>query len=230
MMRANSSEPESALSRQSMVAQVEAMAEELADKRLPEGQALSSAVLDALGRVPRHRFVPEVERDYAYQNRPLPIGYGQTISQPFIVAYMTDLLRLQPGSRVLEVGTGCGYQSAVMAEMGAEVYTVEIVEPLAKQSSALLQALGYDRVHVRSGDGYAGWAAHAPFDAIMVTAGADAVPPPLLDQLKPGGRMVIPLGAPYATQALMLIEKGGDGAIQQQEMLPVRFVPLTGKH
>lgn len=212
-----------------MVAEVEAMAEEL--NPAPDGTpALSSAVLDALGRVPRHRFVPEIEQDFAYLNRPLSIGYGQTISQPYIVAFMTDLLKLKPGSRVLEIGTGCGYQTAVLAETGAEVYSIEIVEPLASQAAEILQTLGYRHVHVRQGDGYHGWVEHAPYDGIIVTAGASHVPQPLLDQLKPGGRMIIPLGEAYATQELLLISKDEQGAVHRHEVLPVRFVPLTGEH
>lgn len=215
--------------RRAMVAEVEAMAEEL--NSAPDGTpAIASAVLDALGRVPRHCFVPEVERDFAYLNRPLSIGYGQTISQPYIVAFMTDLLKLNPGSRVLEIGTGCGYQTAVLAETGAEVYSIEIVEPLASQAAEILQALGYRHVHVRQGDGYHGWVEHAPYDGIIVTAGASHVPQPLLDQLKPGGRMIIPLGQAYATQELLLIVKDEQGAVHRQEVLPVRFVPLTGEH
>lgn len=215
--------------RRAMVAEVEAMAEEL--NSAPDGTpAIASAVLDALGRVPRHCFVPEVERDFAYLNRPLSIGYGQTISQPYIVAFMTDLLKLKPGSRVLEIGTGCGYQTAVLAETGAEVYSIEIVEPLASQAAEILQALGYRHVHVRQGDGYHGWVEHAPYDGIIVTAGASHVPQPLLDQLKPGGRMIIPLGQAYTTQELLLIIKDEQGAVHRQEVLPVRFVPLTGEH
>lgn len=214
--------------RRAMLTQVAAMAEDLTPHR--HAPALSPDVLEAMARVPRHRFVPAVEQEYAYQNRPLEIGYGQTISQPYIVAFMTDLLQLEPGSRVLEIGTGCGYQSAVLAEMGAEVYTVEIVEPLAMQSAELLQALGYRQVHARQGDGYHGWPEHAPYDAIIVTAGAAHVPQPLLDQLKPGGRMVVPLGEAYTTQELLLIRKDAEGAVHRRNMLPVRFVPLTGTH
>jgi protein-L-isoaspartate(D-aspartate) O-methyltransferase len=215
--------------RRAMVAEVEAMAEEL--NSAPDGTpAISSAVLDALGRVPRHRFVPEVEQDFAYLNRPLSIGYGQTISQPYIVAFMTDLLKLNPGSRVLEIGTGCGYQAAVLAETGAEVYSIEIVELLASQAAEILQVLGYHHVHVRQGDGYHGWVEHAPYDGIIVTAGASHIPQPLLDQLKPGGRMIIPLGQAYATQELLLIIKDEQGVVHRHEVLPVRFVPLTGEH
>lgn len=231
MMQAYSGDPlESAYSglRGDMVAEVAAMAEEFNPK--PNTPVLSQSVLEALGRVPRHRFVPDIECDYAYQNRPLPIGYGQTISQPYVVAFMTELLKLKPGSRVLEIGTGCGYQTAMLAEMGAEVYSMEIIEPLACQAAESLRALGYEQVHVRQGDGYHGWAEHAPYDGIIVTAGASQVPPSLLDQLKPGGRMVIPLGESYAAQELLLIKKDAEGNIHRQEVLPVRFVPLTGKH
>jgi protein-L-isoaspartate(D-aspartate) O-methyltransferase len=231
MMQAYSGDPlESAYSglRGDMVAEVAAMAEEFNPK--PDTPVLSRPVLEALGRVPRHRFVPDIECDYAYQNRPLPIGYGQTISQPYVVAFMTELLKLKPGSRVLEIGTGCGYQTAMLAEMGAEVYSMEIIEPLASQAAESLRALGYEQVHVRQGDGYHGWAEHAPYDGIIVTAGASQVPPSLLDQLKPGGRMVIPLGESYAAQELLLIKKDVEGNVHRQEVLPVRFVPLTGKH
>lgn len=205
------------------------MAEEVSPT-LEGSRALSQAVLDALGRVPRHRFVPEEDRPYAYQNRPLPIGHGQTISQPYIVAFMSDLLAVEPGDHVLEVGTGCGYQAAVLAEMGVEVYSMEIVEPLASRAAKTLADMGYDNVHTRAGDGYDGWPEHAPFDGIIVTAGAGHVPPPLLDQLKPGGRMVIPLGACFSAQELLLITKDMHGNTHSREVLPVRFVPLTGGH
>jgi protein-L-isoaspartate(D-aspartate) O-methyltransferase len=230
-MQAYSGDPlESAYSglRGDMVAEVAAMAEEFNLK--PDTPVLSQPVLEALGRVPRHRFVPDIECDYAYQNRPLPIGYGQTISQPYVVAFMTELLKLKPGSRVLEIGTGCGYQTAMLAEMGAEVYSMEIIEPLASQAVESLRALGYAQVQVRCGDGYHGWTEHAPYEGIIVTAGASQVPPSLLDQLKPGGRMVIPLGESYAAQELLLIKKDAEGNVHRQEVLPVRFVPLTGKH
>jgi len=187
-------------------------------------------VLDALGRTERHLFVPEEVRAAAYANRPLPIGHGQTISQPFIVALMTELLRVVPGDRVLEVGTGSGYQAAILAEIGVEVFTLEIVEPLAIEAKARLAALGYDGVTVQHGDGYYGWPDRAPFDAVIVTAAASHIPPPLVDQLKPGGRMVIPVGSRFFTQHLMLIEKGDDGTPSVRQLLPVRFVPLTGGH
>ncbi|MBU3735993.1 MAG: protein-L-isoaspartate(D-aspartate) O-methyltransferase [Methylobacterium sp.] len=211
------------------------MVQEVADMAAivqPEagGEGISARVLAVLERVPRHRFVPQHLSLHAYDNRPLPIGHDQTISQPYIVGLMTELLGVQPGARILEVGTGSGYQAAVLAESGASVWSVEIVEPLAARAAATLQALGYDTVAVKVGDGYAGWPEHAPFDGIIVTAGAAHVPQPLLDQLKPGGRMVIPVGAPYAVQQLWLIEKSGDGHSHRKRVTEVRFVPLTGGH
>ena len=186
--------------------------------------------LAALGRTERHRFVPIAVRDAAYANRPLPIGHGQTISQPFIVALMTDLLQVGPGDRVLEVGSGSGYQAAVLAELDVTVFTLEIVEPLAVEAKARLANLGYDRVTVRHGDGYHGWPGEAPFDGIVVTAAASHIPPPLVDQLRPGARMVIPVGSRFQTQHLMLVEKAADGTPSVRQLLPVRFVPLTGDH
>jgi protein-L-isoaspartate(D-aspartate) O-methyltransferase len=188
---------------------------------------LRPAVLAAIGRVPRHRFVPEALAGSAYRDRPLPIGAGQTISQPFIVALMTDLVEPAPGMRVLEVGTGSGYQAAVLAECVAHVYSIEIVEALGLKARALLSDLGYRNVDVRIGDGYAGWPDAAPFDAIVVTAAPEHVPQPLVDQLAPGGRMVIPVGATGETQNLLVITKGADGKAVTRRVLPVRFVPLT---
>ncbi len=188
---------------------------------------LDDRVMASLARVPRHEFVPESERSYAYQNRPLPIGYGQTISQPYIVALMTDLLALDEDSKVLEIGTGSAYQAAVLADLVDQVYTIEIVEPLGRAARQRLARLGYDNVEVRIGDGYVGWAEQAPFDAIMVTAAASHVPPPLLGQLKEGGRLVIPVGDRFLTQQLILIEKHDDGALTATQVLPVRFVPLV---
>ena len=184
-------------------------------------------VMEAMARVPRHLFVPFALQPYAYQNRPLPIGHEQTISQPYIVALMTDLLRPRKEHRVLEIGTGSGYQAAVLAELVATVYTIEIVEPLAAEARERLARLGYRNVEVRTGDGYKGWPEQAPFDSIMVTAGADEIPPPLLAQLKPGGRMVIPVGAAMSVQYLTLVEKRADGSIRKQQVAPVRFVPFT---
>jgi protein-L-isoaspartate(D-aspartate) O-methyltransferase len=193
-----------------------------------ESRGVSDArVLAAMRKVPRHEFVPEHLAGAAYEDHPLPIGYGQTISQPYIVALMTELLHLTPESKVLEVGTGCGYQTAVLAEIAAEVYSVEIIEPLAKESVDRLQRLGYENTHVKRGDGYLGWPEHAPFDAIVVTAGAEHIPPPLVEQLKPGGRMVIPVGEPHGEQSLLLVEKDLDASVSTRNITPVLFVPLT---
>jgi protein-L-isoaspartate(D-aspartate) O-methyltransferase len=193
-----------------------------------ESRGVSDArVLAAMRKVPRHEFVPEHLADAAYEDHPLPIGYGQTISQPYIVGLMTELLRLTPEAKVLEIGTGCGYQTAILAEIAAEVYSVEIIEPLAKESADRLQRLGYKNVHVKHADGYLGWPEHVPFDGIIVTAGADRVPPPLVEQLKPGGRMVIPVGEPHGEQSLLLVEKDIDGTVSTRNVAPVLFVPLT---
>ncbi len=186
-------------------------------------------VLAALSKVPRHRFVPAVARPFAYFNRPLPIGHGQTISQPYIVALMTDLLEPEPGHTVLEVGTGSGYQAAVLAGLVARVLSLEIIEPLARQAKQRLADLGYANITARQADGYEGWPAMAPFDGIIVTAAADHIPPPLVAQLKPGGRMVIPVGPRFLTQQLILVQKDTDGSVRTRQILPVRFVPLTGR-
>jgi protein-L-isoaspartate(D-aspartate) O-methyltransferase len=188
---------------------------------------LDRAVLAAMERVPRHRFVPASQARHAYENRPLPIGHGQTISQPYIVALMTTLAQPEPGHKVLEIGTGSGYQAAVLAELVGQVHSIEIIEPLAREATQRLRALGYDNIHTRIGDGYYGWPEAGPFDTIVVTAAAPSVPPPLLEQLKPGGRMVIPVGSAFFTQTLMLVRKDADGRIRSQQVLPVRFVPLT---
>ena len=185
-------------------------------------------VLAAMGKVERHRFVPAELQPHAYLDQPLPIGHDQTISQPYIVALMTQLARPAPGDRVLEVGTGSGYQAAVLAELVAEVYTIEIVAPLAQRSARLLDELGYGNVHVRGGDGYAGWPEHAPFDAIVVTAAPERIPAPLLEQLAPGGRLVIPVGPMHSTQQLRVVEKDAQGRLHERSVSPVRFVPLTG--
>lgn len=182
--------------------------------------------LEAIGKVERHLFVPTQYQRQAYADSPLPIGYGQTISQPYIVAYMTQLLGLTSNDRVLEIGTGSGYQAAVLAEIAKEVYTIEIVRELGEQAKARLDSLGYDQITVIIGDGYSGLEAEAPFDAIMVTAAPDEVPPPLIGQLKDGGKIVIPVGPPEAVQTLMLIEKRG-GKIIRKKMSTVRFVPFT---
>ncbi len=186
-------------------------------------------VLAALERVPRHEFVPEQYRDQAYGDHPLPIGYGQTISQPYIVALMTELLQLKNTDRVLEIGTGSGYQAAILAEIVAEVYTVEIIEALAIEARERLKRLGYHNVHVRHGDGYYGWEEHAPYDAIIVTAAPDHIPQPLVQQLKDGARMVIPVGPPGSHQTLWLVTKE-KGTITKRSVTGVLFVPLTGEH
>lgn len=184
-------------------------------------------VLAALRRVPRHRFVPLNLVEKAYDDTPLPIGYGQTISQPYIVAYMTEALQLKRGERVLEIGTGSGYQAAVLAEITPHVYSIEIIPELADRARRTLDETGYYHVKTRTGDGYYGWAEESPFDAIIVTAAAGHVPPPLLNQLKAGGRIIIPLGGPYEVQMLTLVEKIQDGTFRTTQLLPVRFVPFT---
>jgi protein-L-isoaspartate(D-aspartate) O-methyltransferase len=186
----------------------------------------NSRVIAALSEVPRHLLVPEAVRSQAYEDRPLPIGFGQTISQPYIVAFMTERLDVRPTDRVLEIGTGSGYQAAVLAELAAEVYTVEIVQPLAERAAADLKGLGYTNVFVRAGDGYKGWPEAAPFDAIIVTCAPEKVPQPLTEQLREGGRMIIPIG-PSLDQQLVLLEKTS-GRLVQRRTLPVRFVPMTG--
>ena len=181
-------------------------------------------VLAAMAKVPREEFVPADQRAGAYQDGPLPIGYDQTISQPYIVAFMTEQLRPKPGDRVLEIGSGSGYQAAILAELVTEVYTIEIVEPLAKTAEATLQRLGYKNVRLKVGDGYKGWQEEAPFDAIIVTCAPDKVPRPLVDQLKDGGRMVIPVGERFAQQLYLLEKKNGQ--LKESVTLPVRFVPM----
>jgi protein-L-isoaspartate(D-aspartate) O-methyltransferase len=211
--------------RQDMMTEIE---QDVRMTRRELGKAsLDARVLQALAWVPRHEFVPETQRAYAYENRPLPIGFGQTISQPYIVAIMTDLLALPPRAKVFELGTGSGYQAAVLGELGARVYTMEIVPELGERARATLHRLGYADVTVRIGDGYYGWEEHAPFDAIIVTAAGDHIPPPLIQQLKPGGRLIIPVGSRFFTQQLVLLEKTADGAVRSREILPVAFVPLT---
>jgi protein-L-isoaspartate(D-aspartate) O-methyltransferase len=195
-----------------------------------ERDKIDPRVLLAMATVPRHVLVPEALRSAAYENRPLPIGHGQTISQPYIVALMTDLLRLQPGDRVLEIGTGSGYQAAVLAELGMQVYSIEIIEPLGEQARTNLARLGYDDIEVRIGDGYYGWEEQAPFDAIIVTAAASHIPPPLIRQLRPGGHMIIPVGSRFMVQQLVLVDKDEDSEVTTRQVLPVHFVPLTGDH
>ena len=186
-------------------------------------------VLQAMRRVPRHLFVPEEYQDLAYRNSPLLIGHKQTISQPFIVAHMSELLELEPAQKVLEIGTGSGYQAAVLGELCHHVYTIEIVVPLGKKAEKLLKELGYTQVQVRIGDGYEGWPEAAPFDRIIVTCAPEKIPQALLDQLAPGGRMVIPVGGQYETQYMVEVTKDKKGRISKKEHYPVRFVPMTGK-
>jgi protein-L-isoaspartate(D-aspartate) O-methyltransferase len=211
--------------REALLKEIAAMAR---DTRFETGRAVfGERVMAAMAKVPRHLFVPAAYGPLSYLNRPLPIGQGQTISQPYIVALMTELLDAKPGDTVLEIGTGSGYQTAVLAELVARVYSIEIVEPLGRRAESLLAKLGYKNIAVKIGDGYGGWPEHAPFDAIIVTAAAPSVPPALAAQLKSGGRMVIPVGGQNDVQFLQVMMKQPDGSIATQMNLPVRFVPLT---
>jgi len=203
------------------------LARQMTNYAAPIDERADPLVLAAMRAVPRHLFVPATERGNAYDDEPLPIGEGQTISQPSLVALMTHLLRPERRDLMLEVGTGSGYQAAILSRLVERVYTIEIVEPLARCASDRLARLGYDNVLVRHGDGYAGWPEHAPYDGIIVTAGAPHVPQPLVDQLKPGGRMVIAVGPAHSVQHLLLITKARSGALRRQTIIPVRFVPLT---
>ena len=187
-------------------------------------------VLKVMSQVPRHEFIPESRQSLAYADSPVPIGHGQTISQPYMVAEMTRLLQLSPKSHVLEVGTGSGYQAAVLTGFTRHVRTVEIIRPLAEQAARRLDRLGYDVVEVRCADGYYGWPEGGTYDAIIVTCATGQIPPPLIRQLKPGGRMVIPVGRAFAVQSLMLVEKDDDGTVRSRSLMPVRFVPLTRRH
>jgi protein-L-isoaspartate(D-aspartate) O-methyltransferase len=200
--------------------------QEMVARQIQARGVTHEGVVRAMGEVPRHEFVPYQYGALAYDDQPLPIGYRQTISQPYVVALMTELIEPEPGDRILEVGTGSGYQAAVAAELVAEVYTIELIPELAASATERLRRLGYDNVHVRAGDGYLGWPEHAPFDGILVTAGADHVPQPLVDQLAVGGRMVIPVGDTQLDQVLQVIEKRPDGSIDRRDVVPVRFVPL----
>jgi len=199
------------------------------DRDLRARGILDRRVLEAMARVQRHRFVPPDQVPYAYEDRPLPIGHGQTISQPYIVALMTELARPTPESKALDIGTGSGYQAAILAELCKEVYSIEILDPLAQEAKKRLQELGYKNVAVRTGDGYQGWPEKAPFDLIIVAAAPDHVPQPLVDQLAPGGRLVIPVGRHWWSQELLVIEKQPDGSIRQRSVASVAFVPMTGK-
>jgi protein-L-isoaspartate(D-aspartate) O-methyltransferase len=204
-----------------------AQRQRMVDQQLKPRGIKDERVLTAMAKVPREEFVPPDERGDAYEDGPLPIGYDQTISQPYIVAFMTEQLQPRPGDRVLEVGTGSGYQAAILAELVADVYTIEIVEPLAKTAEATLDHLGCKNVHLKVGDGYRGWLEEAPFDAVIVTCAPDKVPQPLIDQLKDGGRMVIPVGERFAQQLYLLEKKNGQ--LKESATLPVRFVPMVRK-
>jgi protein-L-isoaspartate(D-aspartate) O-methyltransferase len=199
----------------------------MVERQLAARDIRDPRVLDAMRKVPRHRFVAAAQAANAYDDRPLSIGHGQTISQPYIVALMTQLADPRPNDRVLEIGTGSGYQAAVLAELAKQVYTIEIVEPLAAEATQRLRDLGYDNVEVRAGDGYAGWPEHAPFDIVMLTAAPEQVPQPLLDQLRPGGRLIAPVGSQLLGQELRLVEKRADGSLRTTRIAPVRFVPFT---
>ncbi|MCC5940112.1 MAG: protein-L-isoaspartate(D-aspartate) O-methyltransferase [Balneolaceae bacterium] len=193
------------------------------------GQGITDPdVIEAMLNVPRHLFVPEANRNNAYQNNPLPIGHGQTISQPYIVALMAQMLEIEPGDKVLEIGTGSGYHAAVLSELTPHVYSIEIVEPLGTQAAELYAELGYETIRTKIADGYYGWEEHAPFDKIIVTAASGHIPPPLIEQLNPGGIIAIPVGSPYQTQILMRVLKDENGNIRTERILPVRFVPMTG--
>jgi protein-L-isoaspartate(D-aspartate) O-methyltransferase len=200
--------------------------ERMVDDQIAARDITHAPTLTAMRKVPRHRFVPESLSRSAYDDSPLPIGHGQTISQPLIVAFMTEAARITRDARVLEIGTGSGYQAAVAAELSDHVYSIEIVPALAERAAATLKATGYERVTVRAGDGYHGWSEHAPFDVIIVTAAADTIPPPLIAQLKEGGRMLIPVGPQFGAQNLVLVTKQ-DGKVRTRTLMPVRFVPFT---
>lgn len=214
--------------REQMIEEITADARRVA--RRVGKESFSENVIQAMQTVPRHQFVPEEMRPFAYENRPLPIGYGQTISQPYIVALMTDLLQPQPGHKVLEIGTGSGYQAAVLAQLVKEVYSIEIIEQLGQSSSQVLKDLDYHNVSTRTADGYNGWPEHAPFDSIIVTAAISHIPPPLVKQLKNGGTMVIPVGTGFQTQQLTLVQKDQAGEVTTRQIIPVIFVPFTGGH
>lgn len=218
--------PDYAEQREALIRQIERQVVQTQDALGTD--SLAPEVIAAVRAVPRHEFVPPALRAKAYANHPLPIGAGQTISQPYIVAIMSHLLEVGPGDKVYELGTGSGYQAAVLAEMGVEVYSVEIVPTLARRAQGILRRLGYENVHVRAGDGYQGWPEAAPFDGIIVTAAADHVPKPLVAQLAPDGRLVMPVGSGPWGQELAVMEKTSDGTLKRRDVLPVRFVPVTG--
>ncbi len=224
---ASTDEANYAVARAAMVEELRLYAQFVGD---PDEARVSDAVMASMNTVKRHELVPLAERRFAYENRPLPIGYGQTISQPYIVALMTELIEPDANDVVLEVGTGSGYQAAILAELVDHVYSIEIIEALATRARQDLDRLGYDNITSKLDDGYYGWREHAPFDAIVVTAAASHVPPPLIEQLKPGGKMVIPVGSRFMTQTLLLLEKTDKGEVITRQYGAVRFVPLTGEH
>lgn len=226
-MATSAEEASYTVARAAMVEELRRYAQILDD---PDAARISDAVMASMNTVKRHELVPQSGRRFAYENRPLPIGYGQTISQPYIVALMTELIEPDADDVVLEVGTGSGYQAAILAELVDHVYSIEIIEALATRARQDLARLGYKNITTKLGDGYYGWAEHGPFDSIVVTAAADHVPPPLIEQLKPGGRMVIPVGSRFMTQTLLLIEKTENGDVITRQYGAVRFVPLTGQH
>ena len=208
------------------LAQFEQQRSQMVEQQLRFRNIQDEAVLEAMSRVPRHKFVPTSQARAAYEDRPLPIGYGQTISQPYIVAYMTEAAEISPEDIVLEIGTGSGYQAAILAELAKEVYTIEIIPDLAERASRTLAELGYDNVYVKQGDGYIGWEENAPYDAILVTAAPDHIPEPLIEQLVTNGKLVIPVGTWF--QELLVLEKTPDGLVEERS-LPVQFVPLVGE-
>ena len=226
-LTAQADDADYATARAEMVAEVQYYASMAFDA---EDTSFDEGVIRSLATVQRHEFVPRGQRQHAYENRPLPIGHGQTISQPYIVALMTELVEPEPDDVVLEIGTGSGYQAAILAELVEQVYSIEIIDALAGEAKSRLARLGYDNVTTKLADGYYGWQEHAPFDAIVVTAAASHVPPPLIQQLKRGGRMVIPVGGRFSVQQLLLIEKTEDDEVITRQIAAVRFVPLTGKH
>jgi len=226
-LSAQADDADYASARAEMVAEVQYYATLARDA---EDASFAEDVIHSLATVERHEFVPRGQRQHAYENRPLPIGHGQTISQPYIVALMTELAESEPNDVVLEIGTGSGYQAAILAQLVEHVYSIEIIDALASEAQARLARLGYNNVTTKLADGYYGWEEHAPFDTIIVTAAASHVPPPLIQQLQRGGRMVIPVGGRFTTQQLLLIEKTEDDEIVTRQVAPVRFVPLTGTH
>jgi protein-L-isoaspartate(D-aspartate) O-methyltransferase len=208
--------------------QFAAARQQMIERDLKGRDITNPAVLKAMEDVPRHRFVPSGMQDQAYADCPLPIGHGQTISQPYVVAFMTQMLEVRPDDKILEIGTGCGYQAAVLARLAQQVYTIEIVKPLADEARKLLTELGYKNIFIKAGDGFEGWSEHAPFNKIILTCAVEEIPPALIEQLKEGGRIIAPIGATYELQQLVIATKKA-GTLTYRQVLPVRFVPMTGK-